>query len=40
MVEVRKELWQQVLEYQRQNQFAYLDYRSIAVHDHGRDIIR
>ena len=39
-MELRKELWQEVLEYRRQNKFAYLNYRSIVVRDHGRDSVR
>ena len=39
-MELRKELWQEVLEYRRQNKFAYLNYRSIVVCDHGRDSVR
>ena len=39
-MELRKELWQEVLEYRRQNKFAYLNYRSIVVRDHRRDSVR
>ena len=39
-MELRKELWQEVLEYRRQDKFAYLNYRSIIVRDHGRDSVR
>ena len=39
-MELMKELWQEVLEYQRQNKFAYLNYRSIVVCNHGRDSVR
>ena len=39
-MELRKELWQEMLEYRRQNKFAYLNYRSIVVRDHGRDNVR
>ena len=39
-MELRKELRQEVLEYRRQNKFAYLTYRSILVRDHGRDGVR
>ena len=39
-MELSKELWQEVLEYRRQNKFAYLNYRSIVVRDHGRDSVR
>ena len=39
-MELRKELRQEVLEYRRQNKFAYLTYRSILVRDHGRDSVR
>ena len=40
-MELKKELWQEVLEYQRQNKnkFAYLNYPSIVVRDHGRDSV-
>ena len=38
--ELRKELWQEVLEYGRLNKFAYLNYRTIVVRDHGRDSVR
>ena len=34
-MELRKELRQEVLEYRRQNKFAYLTYRSILVRDMG-----
>ena len=34
---LRKEIWQEVLEYRRQNKFAYLNSRSMVVCDHGRD---
>ena len=36
-MELRKTLWDQVLEYQRQNKFAYLNYRSIVVRDQEND---
>lgn len=35
-MELRKQLWEDVLEYRRQNKFAYLNYRSIVVKDHVR----
>ena len=34
-VELRKSLWEQVLEYRKQNKFACLNYRSIIVRDHN-----
>ena len=37
-MKLRKELWQEVLEYRRQIKFAYLNYGSIVVRDHGRDV--
>ena len=37
IMELRKKLWNQVLEYRKQNKFAYLNYRSIVVREHGRD---
>ena len=36
-MELRKSLWEQVLEYRRQNKFAYLNYRSIVVRDQEND---
>ena len=39
-MELRKELWPELLEYQRQNKFAYLSYPSIAAYNHGRDSVR
>ena len=36
-MELRKTLWDQVLEYRRQNKFAYLNYRSIVVRDQEND---
>ena len=36
-MELRKELWQEVLEYRRQNKFAYLNYRFVVVRDHERE---
>ena len=36
-MELRKTLWNQVLEYRRQNKFAYLNYRSIVVRDQRND---
>ena len=36
-IELRKTLWDQVLEYRRQNKFAYLNYRSIVVRDQEND---
>ena len=38
-MELRKELWQEVLAYGRQNKFACLNYCSIVVRDHGRDTV-
>ena len=35
-MELRKSLWEQVLEYRRQGKFAYLNYRSIVVKDNNR----
>ena len=32
-MELRKSLWEQVLEYRKQNKFASLNYRSIIVRD-------
>ena len=34
-MELRKSLWEQVLEYRKQNKFACLNYRSIIVRDHN-----
>ena len=34
-MELRKSLWEQVLEYQKENKFAYLNYRSIILRDHN-----
>ena len=39
-MELRKELLQEVFEYRRQNEFAYLNYRSIVAFDNGRDSVR
>ena len=39
-MEFRKKLWQEVLEYRRQNKFTYLNYHSIVVHNHWRDSVR
>ena len=39
-MESRRELWHEVLEYRRQNKFAYLNYCSIFVRDYGRDSVR
>ena len=36
-MDLRKKLWNKVLEYRKQNKFAYLNYRSIVVREHGRD---
>ena len=36
-MDLRKELWNKVLEYRSQNKFACLNYRNIIVRDHGRD---
>ena len=36
-VKLRKKLWNQVFEYRKQNRFAYLNYRSVVVREHGRD---
>lgn len=36
-MELRKTLWNQVLEYRRQNKFAYLNYRSIVVKEQDND---
>ena len=36
-MDLRKILWNKVLEYRKQNKFAYLNYRSIVVREHGRD---
>ena len=33
-MELKKSLWEQVLEYRKQNKFACLNYRSIRVRDH------
>lgn len=35
-MELRKSLWEQVLEYRRQGKFAYLNYRSVVVKDNNR----
>ena len=35
-MELRKYLWEQVLEYRRQRKFAYLNYRNIVVKDNNR----
>ena len=34
-MELRKSLWEQVLEYRKQNKFGCLNYRSIIVRDHN-----
>ena len=36
-MDLRKKLWNKLLEYDKQNKFAYLNYRSIVVREHGRD---
>ena len=36
-MELRKKLWNKVLEYRKQNKFVYLNYRSIVVQEHGKD---
>ena len=35
-IELRKQLWEDVLEYRRQGKYAYFNYRSIVVRDHVR----
>lgn len=34
-IKLRKTLWEQVLEYRRENKFAYINYRSIDVRDYA-----
>ena len=36
-MDLRKKLWNKVLEYRKQNKMTYLIYRSIVVREHGRD---
>ena len=36
-IDLRKKLWNKVLEYRKQNKFVYLNYRSIVVREHWRD---
>ena len=36
-MDLRKKLWNKVLEYRKQSKFAYLHYRSNVVREHGRD---
>ena len=36
-MDLRKKLWNKVLEYRKQKKFAYLNYRNIVVREHGRD---
>ena len=36
-MDLRKRLWKKVLEYCKQNKFAYLNCSSIVVREHGRD---
>ena len=37
MMDLKKKLWQEVLEYQRQNKFSYLNCHSVIVCNHGRE---
>ena len=39
-MKLRKELWQEVYEYRKQNKYAYLNNHSIVFCDHGRDGVR
>ena len=36
-MDLRKKIWNKVLEHCKQNKFAYLNYRSIVIREHGRD---
>ena len=36
-MDLRKKLWNKVLQYCRENKFAHLNYRSIVVPEHGRE---
>ena len=36
-MDLRKKLWNKVLEYRKQNKYPHFNYRSIVVREHGRD---